>query len=1218
MMPRRVPAVLAAMIALCAISAGLAPAMGRELTFEDRVRAQEAIERIAYAHQEGTTLPFAEAVPRSVIEAKVRAYLEQSALLESYWKTPVTAQMLRQELDRMAVETRLPQRLSELLSALHNDPVLVQECLVRPALVGRMTRTFFDYDARIHAKNRRAAEHLHLALEQRRIDPAKPHARRHVSEIRLTDPARRESASSLVPGHMVESFDLAPEAFGKLRDRLPARIGAPGTLREEADAFVTELVLETDTERSLVAAYVTPKRTWESWLGSQRGRIDVSAVRTVADDQPLPAVGSRHAIDSAAPTVAGLSVCDDDDTWDGGISRVAPEGRDQFASVWTGSLLVIWGGRTPTNANLDTGLRYDPAIDVWTRTTQTGAPAGRNRHTAVWTGSRMIIWGGATVNGTVKSGSRYDPVADAWTIISGLNAPNPRTDHAAVWADGVMVVWGGAPALADGGRYDPLTNTWTTLATEGAPVGRVAHTMIWTGSAVIVWGGYGEISPNYLDSGGRYDPIADTWQPTSTTGAPSARYLHAAAWTGSRMIIWGGQGAGIDPVGDGAAYDPQANAWTPISGSGAPSARSTPSVAYGAGKLFVWGGYGIEGALLGSGGLYAPETDTWSAITTIGEPAPRAGAVANWTGTLFLVWGGTDTSGRLPTGGRYYPAGDSWTPTYFDSTPNGREGQSGVWTGNLFLIWGGRVSAGYLKTGSRYDPVLDLWTPISSTYAPDPRNHHSAIWTGTQMIVWGGYGQSGPIRLNTGAKYDPVGDAWSPISLTGAPTPRDGHVAVWTGKVMIIWGGYLFNDPFYADSGGRYDPATDTWKTTKGTGAPAGRTGAVGVWTGTQMVVWGGYGHVAPNYLPTGGRYDPVADTWKTVSTTDAPAGRDSHTAVWTGTQMIVWGGYSNLGNGLMETGGRYNPVADTWTPTSVTGVPAGRTGHTAVWTGHEMIIWGGTVDESQGGRYTPETDSWVLTSNVGAPSWRAGHSAVWSGTFMLIWGGAGDVFRSDLGRYAIGHDTDDDGDTYSECGGDCNDGNSLIHPGVAEQCDGLDNDCDGSIEATSGYDDDDDGADDACDNCPGVANGNQLDADLDGFGDACDNCLSVSNADQADSDEDGAGDVCDLTLLEPVAGAVLDCTAGAPRPVLTWFPYTFDRFKVFIGTTAAFTTQVTSGDTLLRAPTWTIPGKKWTSLCNKAGANLYIRIKGVDVDLPKTNPARKTLSATVEVTKQH
>ncbi len=58
--------------------------------------------------------------------------------------------------------------------------------------------------------------------------------------------------------------------------------------------------------------------------------------------------------------------------------------------------------------------------------------------------------------------------------------------------------------------------------------------------------------------------------------------------------------------------------------------------------------------------------------------------------------------------------------------------------------------------------------------------------------------------------------------------------------------------------------------------------------------------------------------------------------------------------------------------------------------------------------------------------------------------------------------------------------------------------------------DTDDDGTADCNDNCPLVANPDQLDTDGDGLGDACDNCPAVANPDQLDTDGDGLGDVCD------------------------------------------------------------------------------------------------------------
>ncbi len=80
---------------------------------------------------------------------------------------------------------------------------------------------------------------------------------------------------------------------------------------------------------------------------------------------------------------------------------------------------------------------------------------------------------------------------------------------------------------------------------------------------------------------------------------------------------------------------------------------------------------------------------------------------------------------------------------------------------------------------------------------------------------------------------------------------------------------------------------------------------------------------------PSGGCTD---DTWTATTLTNAPAARNLHTAVWTGSEMIVWGG-DNSG-GLLNTGGRYNPSTDSWTATSTTNAPAARNVHTAVWTG--------------------------------------------------------------------------------------------------------------------------------------------------------------------------------------------------------------------------------------------------------------------------------------------
>jgi hypothetical protein len=155
------------------------------------------------------------------------------------------------------------------------------------------------------------------------------------------------------------------------------------------------------------------------------------------------------------------------------------------------------------------------------------------------------------------------------------------------------------------------------------------------------------------------------------------------------------------------------------------------------------------------------------------------------------------------------------------------------------------------------------------------------------------------------------------------------------------------------NTGSVYDPAADTWTATSTTNAPTGRYLHSAVWTGSKTVVWGGY-EGAASYLNTGGIYDPATDTWTTTSTTNAPYARDSHTAVWSGSKMVVWSGWD--GSSYLNTGGIYDPVTDTWSATSTTNAPTGRYLHSAVWTGSKTVVWGGFGDSgvvNTGGVYS-------------------------------------------------------------------------------------------------------------------------------------------------------------------------------------------------------------------------------------------------------------------------
>ncbi len=341
---------------------------------------------------------------------------------------------------------------------------------------------------------------------------------------------------------------------------------------------------------------------------------------------------------------------------------------------------------------------------------------------------------------------------------------------------------------------------------------------------------------------------------------------------------------------------------------------------------------------------------------------------------------------------------DSWTATSTTNAPPPRiNGYTTLWTGSEMIVWGGNEGSGPVNTGGRYNPSTDTWTATSTIDAPSTE-FHTAVWTGSEMIIWGGTSATGP-SVNRGGRYNPTTDTWTATSTTNAPSARGQHAAVWTGSEMIVWGGRDNSNGNLFNTGGRYNPTTDTWTATSITNAPSGRVRATAVWTGSEMIIWGGYDGL--QFFNTGGRYNPITDAWTATSTTNASA-RDNHTAVWTGSEMIIWGG-DNSG-GLVNPGGRYNSATDTWTATSITNAPSARVYHTAIWTGSEMIVWGGSPSflmlTNTGGRYNPTTDTWTATSTTNAPSARGDHRAVWTGREMIVWGGVGGSYLNTGGKY--------------------------------------------------------------------------------------------------------------------------------------------------------------------------------------------------------------------------
>lgn len=341
------------------------------------------------------------------------------------------------------------------------------------------------------------------------------------------------------------------------------------------------------------------------------------------------------------------------------------------------------------------------------------------------------------------------------------------------------------------------------LTPSAAPAGRVYHTGVWTGTHVIIAGGQNQSGTPFGDSR-RYDSNSDSWYLVAAT---TPRSRHLATWTGSEMIVWGGQ-SGANPVNTGFRYNPSTDSWVAMSTVNQPSVTSNGT------KVPLWTGTEFLVYDFGASGRYSPSTDSWQAIATYSNNHANASAV--WSGTEMIVFGGQDGQGLV-----------------------------------------------YYNDGGRFNPSTNTWSPISTVGAPAGRANADMVWTGSEMLVWGGWTAIAPGLVAGGGKYNPTGDIWIPMNTVGAPpAARLRHLA-WTGSAMIVWGG--FNGSTWLNTGGMYDPNTDSWTTMSTSLAPSARSFGTAVWTGSHFVVWGGSGIIG-SALNDGAVFDPTLNQWSSMA----------------------------------------------------------------------------------------------------------------------------------------------------------------------------------------------------------------------------------------------------------------------------------------------------------------------------------------------------------------
>ncbi|NDB76073.1 MAG: hypothetical protein EB141_10585, partial [Verrucomicrobia bacterium] len=576
-------------------------------------------------------------------------------------------------------------------------------------------------------------------------------------------------------------------------------------------------------------------RIWRNATGSTAGDLVWSESQTVVVDQGqyTALLGNGAAVGTEPNTNHLATVFTGADASDrflgvtvGGGSEIRP--RIQFFSSpfaqfsGAATMLVSASGKallTTSGTNVGVNLTNAPtaALDV----------GGSFKATA-------LVGSGAGLTGVPVSALQLTGTITAAQIADGT-LTGAKLPAAAI----------GTAQLLDG-SVGPAALNSNTVAALAASVGGIGSGAIIVSTnannTTLAALGFVNIGPARLDG--------DTFQVKAFVGAPNApgvRFVvymggdgqaRQSAWTGSKWIVWGGCSAGVaGNYGDGRIFDPALGTWSVMSSVNAPSARREFQTAWTGSKMILWGGWGS--AHLGDGKLYDPATDKWTTMSSVNAPGARQRYSGIWTGSEFIVWGGGGPSGNRNEGAIYNPTTDTWR-AMADSPLAARIDHSAVWTGTEMIIQGGADNV-YFDDGARYNPATDTWTPMP--FNPNGKaTYQGAVWTGTEMIIYGGYDGG---NVYGGARYNPVSNTWKRIGPgTATLSARYRPLVAWTGFEMIIYGG---GDTVTGlNDGVRYNPATDTW-VTLGTGSNFVAAGGNArlhdiyyTWTGEEFM-WMGF-----------------------------------------------------------------------------------------------------------------------------------------------------------------------------------------------------------------------------------------------------------------------------------------------------------------------------------------------------------------------------------------
>lgn len=270
-------------------------------------------------------------------------------------------------------------------------------------------------------------------------------------------------------------------------------------------------------------------------------------------------------------------------TWESITTLGAPSPRDLPLTAYLNDQVFVWGG-TANGSQLNDGAIYSIGEKKWVAVSRESSPpslaeggysiASIETSTEAVTRNRIVLYYMDQTG--IISAHFYSLQEHRWLAVRSSPAPidlGDREKHM-LWANSELFVF--IPELISdasgktvaGLVWNPTRNEWRTISSAGAPASRTRTSIVWTGARYInsmqdeltadfmMFGGIDSLTAEVLADGAVYSPTKNSWQKINPIGAPVARYDAFAAWTGARLLIWGGRNRYIEKIPVGGILTP--------------------------------------------------------------------------------------------------------------------------------------------------------------------------------------------------------------------------------------------------------------------------------------------------------------------------------------------------------------------------------------------------------------------------------------------------------------------------------------------------------------------------------------------------------------------------------------------------------------------------------------------------------------------------------------